>query len=162
MFGRTLSPDELEFYAEEKEGMFRELMKNDIQPLAGLRDFLNQLNSHKFARAIGTSAPRSNVDFVMSKTQLADYFPTILDDSFVEHGKPHPEIYLKCAAALGYAPEDCIVFEDSLSGVAAGRASGAKVVGVATTHTFDELHETDFVIADFVGLDASNLLKSLY
>lgn len=142
--------------------MFRELMKNDIQPLAGLRDFLNQLNSHKFARAIGTSAPRSNVDFVMSKTQLADYFPTILDDSFVEHGKPHPEIYLKCAAALGYAPEDCIVFEDSLSGVAAGRASGAKVVGVATTHTFDELHETDFVIADFVGLDASNLLKSLY
>ncbi|MFM8834086.1 MAG: HAD family hydrolase [Cytophagales bacterium] len=79
-----------------------------------------------------------------------------------EHGKPHPEIYLKCAAALGYAPENCIVFEDSLSGVAAGRASGAKVVGVATTHTFDELHETDFVITDFTGLDTGTLLKRLF
>ncbi|MFM8744472.1 MAG: HAD family hydrolase [Cytophagales bacterium] len=162
LFGRTLSDEELEHYAEEKEGMFRELIKNDIKPLAGLRDFLEQLNAHNFARAIGTSAPRSNVDFVMSKTQLADYFPSILDDSFVEHGKPHPEIYLKCAAALGYAPEDCIVFEDSLSGVAAGRASGAKVVGVATTHTFEELKETDLVIADFVGVDVIGLVKMLF
>jgi len=162
LFGRNLSPAELEFYAEEKEGMFRELIKNDIKPLAGLRDFLEQLNAQNFARAIGTSAPRSNVDFVMSKTQLADYFPTVLDDSFVDHGKPHPEIYLKCAAALGYAPEDCIVFEDSLSGVAAGKASGAKVVGVATTHTFEELKETDFVINDFTDLNAIALVKSLF
>lgn len=162
LFGRTLSAEELEYYAEEKEGMFRELMKNDIQPLAGLRDFLDQLNQHQLARAIGTSAPRSNVDFVMTRTQLTEYFPTILDDSFVEHGKPHPEIYLKCAAALGYAPENCIVFEDSLSGVAAGKDSGAKVVGVATTHTFYELKETDFVISDFTALEPLDLMKRLF
>ena len=82
----------------------------------------------------------------MAKTNFEIYFPTILDDSFVEHGKPHPEIYLKCAAALGFAPADCIVFEDSLSGVEAGRASGAKVVGVATTHTHEELASTDLII----------------
>jgi HAD superfamily hydrolase (TIGR01509 family) len=162
LFGHTLSSKELEHYAEEKEGMFRELMKNDIQPLAGLRDFLDQLDKHHLARAIGTSAPRSNVDFVMAGTHLTAYFPTILDDSFVEHGKPHPEIYLKCAAALGYAPENCIVFEDSLSGVAAGKASGAKVVGVATTHTFEELKETDYVIKDFFGLDVIDLMKNLF
>ncbi|MFM7859249.1 MAG: HAD family hydrolase, partial [Flammeovirgaceae bacterium] len=162
LFGRTLSFEELEYYAEEKEGMFRELIKNDIKPLDGLHDFLNQLNAHRLARAIGTSAPRSNVDFVMSKTHLAEYFPIILDDSFVEHGKPHPEIYLKCAAALGYAPENCVVFEDSLSGVAAGKAAGAKVVGVATTHTFDELKETDLVINNFTGLNAIALVKSLF
>lgn len=162
LFGRTLSPEELEHYAEEKEGMFRELMKNHIHPLAGLRDFLDQLNKHHLARAIGTSAPRSNVVFVMTRTQLTEYFPTILDDSFVEHGKPHPEIYLKCAAALGYAPENCIVFEDSLSGVAAGKASGAKVVGVATTHTFEELKDTDFVIKDFTGLEPLKLIQKFY
>jgi beta-phosphoglucomutase-like phosphatase (HAD superfamily) len=98
----------------------------------------------------------------MASTHLTAYFPTILDDSFVEHGKPHPEIYLKCAAALGYAPENCIVFEDSLSGVAAGKASGAKVVGVATTHTFEELKETDYVIKDFFGLDVIDLMKNLF
>lgn len=162
LFGRTLSPEELYFYAEEKEGMFRELMKDDMKPLAGLRAFLDKLNEHQLARAIGTSAPKSNVDFVMGKTNLGSYFSTILDDSYVENGKPHPEIYLKCAAALNYKPEDCIVFEDSLSGVASGRASGAKVVGVATTHTDQELEGTDIVIDDFQGVDPMELVNKIF
>ncbi len=162
LFGRTLSAEELDRFAEEKEGLFRELYKDDIKALRGLSSFLEKMNQSKIQRAIGTSAPRSNVDFVMAKTNFESYFPTILDDSFVEHGKPHPEIYLKCAAALGYAPADCIVFEDSLSGVAAGKASGAKVVGVATTHTHEELAETDFIIDDFVGLDPVVLINTLF
>jgi beta-phosphoglucomutase len=162
LFGRALSPEELHFYAEEKEGMFRELMKDDMKPLAGLRNFLDKLDEHQLARAIGTSAPKSNVDFVMAKTNLGSYFPTILDDSFVENGKPHPEIYLKCAAALNYQPENCIVFEDSLSGVASGKAAGAKVIGVATTHTHEELAETDFIIDNFEGLDPFELVKAIF
>lgn len=162
LFGRTLSPEELHFYAEEKEALFRELMKDDMKPLPGLPTFLDKLNEYKFARAIGTSAPKSNVDFVMSKTNLGDYFSTILDDSFVENGKPHPEIYLKCAAALNLAPENCIVFEDSLSGVASGKAAGAKVVGVATTHTHQELAGTNFVIDDFQGLDPMELANKIF
>ncbi len=162
LFGRALSPEELHFYAEEKEGMFRELMKDDMKPLAGLDQFLEKMNRQKLARAIGTSAPRSNVDFVMAKTNLSSYFPTILDDSFVEHGKPNPEIYLKCAAALGYQPNRCVVFEDSISGVTAGRAAGAKVVGVATTHTHEELAETDYIIDDFTDLDPAQLISILF
>jgi beta-phosphoglucomutase len=162
LFGRTLSAEELHQYAEEKEGLFRELYKNEIKALNGLAHFLEKMNMHKIPRAIGTSAPRSNVDFVMAKTNFEIHFPTILDDSFVEHGKPHPEIYLKCAAALGFAPTDCIVFEDSLSGVEAGKASGAKVVGVATTHTHDELANTDFIIDDFQDLDPIELIKKVY
>jgi beta-phosphoglucomutase-like phosphatase (HAD superfamily) len=98
----------------------------------------------------------------MAKTSLSQYFPTILDDSFVEHGKPNPEIYIKCAAALGYPPSHCIVFEDSISGVAAGKASGAKVVGVATTHTHKELAETDYIIDDFTNLDPVHLISSVF
>ena len=162
LFGRTLSAGELDRFAEEKEGLFRELYKDDIKALRGLSSFLEKMNQSKIQRAIGTSAPRSNVDFVMAKTNFESYFPTILDDSFVEHGKPHPEIYLKCAAALGYVPADCIVFEDSLSGVAAGKASGAKVVGVATTHTYEELAETDFIIEDFQNLDPEELIRKIF
>ena len=162
LFGRTLSVEELDQFAEEKEGLFRELYKDDINALRGLSSFLEKMNQSKIPRAIGTSAPRSNVDFVMAKTNFENYFPTILDDSFVEHGKPHPEIYLKCAAALGFAPVDCIVFEDSLSGVEAGKASGAKVVGVATTHTHEELVGTDFIIDDFQDLDPCELIRKIY
>jgi beta-phosphoglucomutase-like phosphatase (HAD superfamily) len=63
---------------------------------------------------------------------------------------------------LGFAPEKCIVFEDSLSGVKAGKASGAKVVGITTTHSKGELAETDFVIDNFVGLDPLQLINTLF
>ena len=162
LFERELSPEELHLFAEEKEGLFRDLYQHDIKALAGLDQFLKKMNGQKLARAIGTSAPRSNVDFVMAKTNLSRYFPTILDDSFVEHGKPNPEIYLRCAAALGYQPNRCVVFEDSISGVTAGKAAGTKVVGVATTHTHEELAETDYIIDDFTDLDPAQLISILF
>jgi beta-phosphoglucomutase-like phosphatase (HAD superfamily) len=112
--------------------------------------------------AIGTSAPRSNVDFVLAHTGLGEYFYAFLDESDVEHGKPNPEIYLKVAAKLGYDPTHCVVFEDSLSGVESARRAGAKVVGVATTHSFEELGHTDFIIKDFADLDPSFLFSSLF
>jgi len=162
LFERELGSEELHRFAEEKEGLFRDLIAKDIKALDGLKDFLDQMNAQKIDRAIGTSAPRSNVDFVMAKTQLTSYFPIILDDSFVEHGKPNPEIYIKCAAALHYAPADCVVFEDSLSGVASGKAAGCKVVGVATTHTHAELADTDLVIDDFTNLNPAEIIHKLY
>lgn len=161
LFG-TLSHQELVRYEEEKEGMFRELYKNDIKALTGLPEFLINLKNKYIPVAIGTSAPRSNVDYVLSHTGLREYFTTILDESDVEHGKPNPEIYLKVAARLGYEPSRCIVFEDSLSGVESAQRAGAKVVGVATTHSFDELSHTDFVIKDFTDLDPSSLFSTIF
>ena len=114
------------------------------------------------SRAIATSAPRANVDFTLQKTNTGKYFKTILDDSFVTEGKPNPQIYLKSAQALGFDPANCIVFEDSLSGVKAGKRAGCKVVGITTTHTREELNETDFVIDNFESLDPKFLISQLY
>jgi HAD superfamily hydrolase (TIGR01509 family) len=161
LFG-TLSKEELSRYGEEKEALFREIYKNDIQALAGLPEFIKGLNERNIPIAIGTSAPRSNVDFVLAHTGLEKYFSIILDESNVEQGKPNPEIYLKVAAKLGYEPSRCIVFEDSLSGVESARRAGAKVVGVATTHSFEELSHTDLVIQDFTDLDPASLLSTLF
>lgn len=161
LFG-PLSHDELIRYEEEKEGLFRELFKNDIKALDGLNQFLHQLKEKHIPVAIGTSAPRSNVDYVLAHTKLEKYFSVILDESHVEHGKPNPEIYLKVADRLGFEPARCIVFEDSLSGVESARRAGAKVVGVATTHSADELSHTDLVIADFNTLTPENLFEQVF
>src|SRR6478609_8702815 len=151
-------PDEqIHAYAEEKEALYRQLFKDDIKPVKGLVKFLNQLDQHQIARAIGTSAPQSNVDFTLSKTNTSRYFTTILNDTFVTHGKPHPEIYLKAAKALTLPNSRCIVIEDSLSGVAAGKAAGSKVIGITTTHTREELTHTDLVIDDFDDLSITQL-----
>lgn len=161
VFG-PLDEQTLRAYADEKEALFREIYKNDIKPLGGLVAFLQKLEALGLPRAIATSAPRANVDFTLSKTGTGKYFPVILDESFVSKGKPDPEIYLKTAAALKFEPANCIVFEDSLSGVKAGKRAGCKVVGITTTHTREELHETDLVIDDFNNLDPQELIKKLF
>ena len=144
-------------YTEEKEELYRQLFDKDIKPVQGLIKFLDLLDKHSIPRAIGTSAPRSNVDFTLNRTNTGKYFDIILNDTFVTHSKPHPEIYLKCAEALGLPNSQCIVIEDSLSGVQAGKAAGSKVIGITTTHTREELSHCDLVIDDFEQLTIENL-----
>lgn len=157
----NLSEETIRRYAEEKEALFRELY-DDIKPLDGLIRFLQKLDESSIPRAIATSAPRANVDFTLGRTNMDSYFSTILDDSFVTKGKPDPEIYLKSAAALGFEPAKCVVFEDSLSGVKAGKLAGCKVVGVTTTHSREELHETDYNIDNFENINPEFLLSRLF
>ena len=70
----------------------------------------------------------------------------------VEHGKPHPEGFLRAASSLGVEPAACVVVEDSPAGIAAGRAAGARVVGVTTTHPADALRDADLIVPDLRGL----------
>jgi beta-phosphoglucomutase len=161
IFG-PLDDGKMKAYADEKEALFRKIYDQDIKPLDGLASFLERLNDEKLPRAIATSAPRSNVDFTLDKTGLGRFFVTILDDTFVEQGKPHPDIYLKTAKALNFEPASCIVFEDSLAGVESARNAGCKVVGITSTHTREELKDTDLVIDNFVGLDPKELVSKLF
>lgn len=160
LFG-DLDEQTIRIYAEEKEALFRSLYE-DIKPVKGLVSFLDRLDSLNISRAIATSAPRANVDFTLDNTNTRRYFNTILDDSFVTEGKPNPQIYLKSAQALGFEPSTCIVLEDSLSGVIAGKRAGCKVVGITTTHTTAELAEADLVIDDFEGTSPQSLISGLY
>jgi len=144
-------------YTEEKEALYRRLFDKDIKPVKGLIPFLDLLDKDKIPRAIGTSAPLSNVDFTLDRTGTRKYFKIILNDTFVTYSKPHPEIYLKTASALGLPNNKCIVIEDSLSGVQAAKAAGSPVVGITTTHPANELSHCDLVIDDFTQLTIAKL-----
>ena len=161
IFG-SLDEGKMRKYADEKEELFRKVYEKDIKPLPGLKEFVLNLKRMNIPAAIATSAPRSNVDFTLERTGLKDYFDTILDDSFVDQGKPHPDIYLKTAAALKYDPRKCVVFEDSLAGVQSAKNAGCKVVGLTTTHTAEELQGTDLLIEDFKGVDPKVLIAKLF
>lgn len=135
---------------ELKEATYRELYKDLITPNKGIIDLLNLAKAEGIPMVVGTSAPLVNVEFTIDRLNLRDYFVDILDERAVKNGKPHPEIYLKCADAIGRDPGNCIVFEDAVSGITAGKAAGAKVVGIATSHSRDEL-DADLVIDHFEG-----------
>lgn len=159
LFGSKLSNEQIMELAREKEELFRKIYLKTIQPLPGLEEFLLKLEKQNIPKAIATSAPVENVDFTLEKTGLKKYFTIILDDRDVTIGKPNPQIYIKTVEALNYKPTSCIVFEDSLSGIKAAKGAGCKVVGVSTTHTAEEMKDTDFTIKDFTNLSIEALME---
>jgi len=159
VFGRALTPEEVESYGEEKEGLYRELYAGDMAPLPGLLDLLIKLRKGGIRTAVATSAPKSNVDFLLDGLGIRDCFDLVIDAAGIKKGKPDPEIYLKSARELGSDPAASVVFEDALAGIEAGRRAGMKVVGVATTLPADRLVETDLVITDFTEITIHQIIQ---
>jgi HAD superfamily hydrolase (TIGR01509 family) len=133
-----------------------------MTPLPGLLDLLKGLRKRGVRTAVATSAPKSNVDFLLDGLGFRDCFDLVIDAAGVRKGKPDPEIYLKSARELGCEPAACVVFEDALAGIEAGRRAGMKVVGVATTLPEVRLSQTDLVIKDFTGITVPQLFKLVY
>lgn len=149
IFG-NISQEQMDAYAYEKESNYKKLYEAEMKPLKGLIDFLEFLNANKYKVALGTSAPTTNVDFVLDKLFLRKYFHAIVDGPQVNKGKPDPQVYLMCAAKLDLDPKKCVVFEDSLAGLESGKNAGCKIVGVATSHQAYELKPvTEQIIFDF-------------
>ena len=144
----TLAEDAAFEHGAAKERLFREmLLRNDINRyrIPGLVDFLER---HKnVPKAIGSNAEPNNIDFVLEQFALTPYFQVTVNGWQVSRPKPFPDIYLEAAARLKVKPANCIVFEDSPTGVKAGRTAGMRVVGVETTPT--QFEGVDLQISDF-------------
>lgn len=79
----------------------------------------------------------------------------IVTAGYVTYGKPHPEPFLAGARLLGVAPEECVVFEDSSSGVKAGRAAGCTVVATTFSHPIESLEAANYLVKDLTGVRAT-------
>ncbi len=146
-FGAGLTSAQIAAHGAAKEALYREMMAPVLAEnlVPGAAEFLRLHCACPVALA--TNAEPANVNFILDGAGLRGCFRAIVDGHQVTHAKPHPEIYLRAAEMLGMAPADCIVFEDSYSGIAAARAAGARVVGLRTTHT--ELPGVDLAIDNF-------------
>jgi beta-phosphoglucomutase len=161
VFRKQFSAEESFRLSEEKEAIYRELHREDINLIQGLDSLLKALNQQGIPLAVCTNAPVANLDFMLDETGIRPYFRVLIDASQVSKGKPDPEIYLKAAQLLNIPPERCIVIEDSTVGVEAGLQAGMKVVSITTTHTREELSHTHLVIDDFEELTVAKLAALL-
>ncbi len=146
--------------AEEKEAIYREIYAPEIRPVEGLVPLLESLRAAGVRCAVGSSGCRANVDFVLEKCRIGEFFDARISGDRVTRCKPDPEIYLTAAAALGMAPAECVVFEDAKAGIESARRAGVgRVVALATTLPREVLErETDADVigetfADLPGLD---------
>jgi sugar-phosphatase len=120
-----------------------------VVPLPGVQALLNALPPERWT--IVTSCTRALAEVRIKAAGLPVPVKFITSND-IQHGKPHPEPYLKGAALLGLPPKDCIVVEDAPAGIRAGKASGARVLAFLTTAPYQELAE---VGADWIARDCS-------
>jgi beta-phosphoglucomutase len=155
LFGDRFSPEERRRIAREKEAAYREIFLPELRLIEGLNEFLQHAAALGIPMGIGSAAPPENVDFVLDNLQLRPLFQAVVHSKMVGKGKPDPEVFLKVAEQLQVTPADCLLFEDSPTGVEAGRRAGMPTVVVATTHAPEEFAGFENVVKivqDFRGI----------
>jgi sugar-phosphatase len=137
----------------EKENVIVEQMeiddKDGVTALPGAAELVAHLPPDRFA--IVTSATRPLAVARLGYAGIPVPRHTITADD-VTHGKPSPEPFLKGAALLGFAPEDCLVFEDSPAGIASARSAGMKAIALQTTYPADQLQAANAIIGSLADV----------
>ncbi len=141
-----------------------ELLKEQEQSMRyvifdGVVPFLDELKKRDVPCAIVTSSNEDKLRKLFAQNEgFADHFDVVITDRQVTRSKPDPQGYLLAAERLGCDPSDCVVFEDSFSGLEAGRHAGAIVVGLATTNSRESIKgKADKIIDNFVGFSVEDI-----
>lgn len=134
-FGPGLPPSEVERIALAKETHYRESVRTrGLELLPGACKWLERLRAEGWLQALGTSAPRGNIDAIFDALGIAPFFNAVVSSEEVRQGKPAPDVFLAAAEQLDVAPERCVVVEDAPAGIEAARRAGMRSIGVLTTH----------------------------
>jgi beta-phosphoglucomutase len=139
LLGRELDARENGRLSERKEELFRDEARGRVSFFPGVAKMLATLQAVGLRLALGTSTPRSNVEFYYRELDLTRFFPVYVCMDDIRRGKPDPEVFLRAAERLGLPPARCVVVEDAFAGIAAARAGGMKCVAVATTNSAEAL-----------------------
>ncbi|CAN5493167.1 HAD family hydrolase [soil metagenome] len=131
LFGNRFTATEVDEIAIRKEDYYRDAVRIDgVALLPGVAVLLKGLQEAGFRQAVGSSAPRLNVDLILQLTNTGDYFAGISACEDAERGKPDPQVFLIAAKHMDIAPENCLVFEDAVAGIQAARNGGMRSVAI--------------------------------
>ncbi len=146
-------PDPVEQIKEDWNRMAWEKYTCQVPLKKGAREFVEYCHLNGIRLGIATSNSRQLVENVIDVHGLTHYFDSIVTGCEVEKGKPAPDIYLEAARQCGAAPEKCLVFEDIIPGILAGKAAGMKVCAVDDVYSRHQNSEkkrlSDYFISDY-------------
>ena len=132
-----------------KLNAFQAAMTYEICP--GVKEFISQLKQHNIPTCIVTSSDDKKMEQLFAhQPYFRENFSNIITGDQVTNSKPHPECFLKGAQKIGVDIKDCLIFEDSMQGITAGLASGAKVIALSTTCSIEQISTlTNVIIPGF-------------
>lgn len=152
-FGLADSVDQIK---EDWNAMAWDKYSYEVPLKDGVHEFLEVCKERGIALGIATSNSRELVERIVAVHGLEDYFSCIMTGCDVAKGKPAPDIYLAVAAELDVDPARCLVFEDIIPGILAGKAAGMKVCAVEDAYSISQKEEkkaaSDYYIKDFIHM----------
>lgn len=136
---------------------FEARMKYPYVP--GIMEFLARLRAAGYKTAIVTSSNKAKMaNIYQAHPELLHAVDRIFTAEDATRSKPAPDCYINAARSFGFTPEECFVFEDSFNGLRAGRASGARVIGLSTSNSAESIAPMcDLVWPDFLHATVDDL-----
>lgn len=149
---------------ERKSGHYESIIKDNIEILPGVKDFIGKL-SGKYRLAIGSGALRQEIADILEFAGIEDYFEVIVSAEDVENCKPAPDVFVEVLRRLNasgtgsdtISPDECLVVEDSVSGVEAALSAGMKCLAVTNSYSAEELSRAHIVKDSLKGLNSEEL-----
>jgi beta-phosphoglucomutase len=130
LFGEAFSKAEIDRLGVRKEDYYKAAARQGAALLPGVRGLLEELHASGFKQAIGSSAPRGNIDLILDLTGTQHFFDAVVSEADTQRGKPDPQVFLVGAEKLQVPPARCLVMEDAVAGVQAAKAAGMKCIAV--------------------------------
>jgi len=136
-----------------------DILKKNLKENKALINLLNDAKKKGIKLGVATSSNPKRAMELLNLTDLKKYFEVIITAKDVSNHKPHPEIFLTAAKKLNVSPENCVVFEDALSGVKAAKGGNMKVIAILTNLNSAKDFEglADLTINDFSEISISSL-----
>jgi beta-phosphoglucomutase len=165
LFGEKYSDADIAAIGEQKENYYRAEAAKGVTLLPGVRRLLDDLAARGFRQAVGSSAPRGNLELILELTDTQRIFAAVIAMEDTTRGKPDPQVFLTAAGKIGVAPGRSVVFEDAVAGVQAAKAGGMKCVAVSFVghHPEDKLKSAgaDRVVKTLAELTAEDVERLL-
>jgi beta-phosphoglucomutase len=157
--------EEVRRLGDEKEKLYRAEAEKGVALLPGVQALLEAITATRGKQAIGSSAPRANIELILRLSGAARYFNAIVSMEDTTRGKPDPEVFLLGARGLNVPPGRCIVLEDAPAGIQAAKAGGMRAVGVTFVghHSVEKLQAAgaDLVVPTLEQVTAEKMLEML-
>jgi beta-phosphoglucomutase len=130
LFGADYTHDEITKLGNRKEDLYRAEAIKGIELLPGVLAMLDAIANLGGRQAIGSSAPRANLEMILDHTATRGLFAAVVAMEDTPRGKPDPDVFLRAAAQIGVQPSRCLVLEDAPVGIQAAKSAGMRAVGI--------------------------------
>ena len=159
VYGDKYSRKELKIMTDDKEIIFRQIYKNNVEPIKGFMKMFEFIKSKKILVGLASNAIRKNVKMILNELKIYEKFDSIICGDEVKRGKPNPEMFDKTVNRFKLKKKECLIFEDSVEGVSAAVNSKVDVIGITSSTSGEVLKERGckLTMDDYLNFDISTV-----